>query len=306
MNLNQLRYFVSVASTKSFTKAADIHFMTQTAVTQQIKALENSVGFELFDRRKRPVELTPAGKVFYQEAKGILSRMDLAIAKAQDAMTGTTGTIRIGYEKGYERSNLSDKLRKFHRRYPAILFTCVRQDTDTLAKSILNDELDIILGWDSMNLRANEEICWKLEYRSGLSVALYDNHPYATATSLKREDLKDETILYMSPASEGNSHLDVHFMQLYEKAGYIPNILLKSSDVESVLLMVASEEGVSILPSYSAEKLSEADNLVFVPLEGEEEYEDIFMFWKKDNGNAAVTCFIDFMTQLDEENNNSM
>lgn len=298
MHLNQLRYFVSAASSRSFTKAAELHFLTQTAITQQIKALEESIGLELFDRRKRPIELTPAGEVFFREAKAILSRVDMAVTRAQEASTGTTGTIRIGYEKGYERSDLSDKLRAFHRLHPNILFTCVRQDTDSLAKSLLRDELDVVIGWDSMNLRDNPDIDWRLEYRSGLSVALYDNHPYAMRPILKREDLKGETILYMSPASQGNSFGDSHFMQMYEKAGFIPNILLKSSDIESLLMMVASEEGISVLPSYSVAKITNADNLTFVPLEGEEEYEDIFMLWKKECSNGALRLFLEFMHQL--------
>lgn len=298
MHLNQLRYFVSAASSRSFTKAAELHFLTQTAITQQIKALEESIGLELFDRRKRPIELTPAGEVFFREAKAILSRVDMAVTRAQEASTGTTGTIRIGYEKGYERSDLSDKLRAFHRLHPNILFTCVRQDTDSLATSLLRDELDVVIGWDSMNLRDNPDIDWRLEYRSGLSVALYDNHPYAMRTTLQRADLKGETILYMSPASQGNSFGDSHFMQMYEKAGFVPNILLKSSDIESLLMMVASEEGISVLPSYSVAKITNADNLTFVPLEGEEEYEDIFMLWKKECSNGALRLFLEFMHQL--------
>ena len=102
MHLNQLRYFVSVASCRSFTQAAQCHFLTQTAITQQIKALEEQLGLQLIDRRKRPVELTAAGEVFYREAKAILARVDDAVAKAQEAATGAVGMIRIGYEKGYE------------------------------------------------------------------------------------------------------------------------------------------------------------------------------------------------------------
>ena len=61
MNINQLRCFVTVASTRSFTKAAEIHFLTQTAISLQIRQLEDTLGFQLFDRRSRPIELTPAG-----------------------------------------------------------------------------------------------------------------------------------------------------------------------------------------------------------------------------------------------------
>lgn len=295
MNLNQLRYFVSVASCRSFTQAAEMHFLTQTAITQQIKALEDSIGLELINRRKRPIELTPAGKVFCQEAKAILSRVDEAISKAQEASAGTVGTIRIGYEKGYERSDLSDRLRAFHRAFPNILFTCIREDTDRLAHGLRSDELDIIFGWDSTNLRSEEDISGVLDMRSSLTAALYSGHHLASRDSLRREELREETILYMTPSSSGDSLGDAHFISLYEKAGYQPKILLKSSDIESILMMVAAEEGISILPSYSVAKLENADNLVFIPLSGEEEFEDIFMLWKTNHRNAALSCFLDFM-----------
>jgi DNA-binding transcriptional LysR family regulator len=81
-------------------------------------------------------------------------------------------------------------------------------------------------------------------------------------------------------------------MQLYQKAGYQPNILLRSNDVESILMMVAAEEGISILPAYCTDKLTNADNLVFVPLEGENETEDIMAVWRKDNTSTALAHFL--------------
>lgn len=298
MHLNQLRYFASVARYRSFTQAAEYHFLTQTAITQQIKALEDSLGFPLVNRKKRPIELTPAGAVFYQETKAILARMDEAVAKAQEASKGAEGVIRIGYEKGYERSRLSDHLREFHRAYPNILFTCIREDTDRLAGKLLSDELDVIFSWDSTNLRSNPSICSQLDLRSRLSAALYGGHPLSHRKSLRRAELREETILYMSPSGAGDSFGDVHFIQLYEKAGYQPRILLKSNDTESLLIMVAAEEGITILPSHIVDKLTNADNLVFIPLEGEEEVEEVYMFWKSSRDNAALNCFLPFMSRF--------
>ena len=99
MNRNQLRYFVAAAESRSFTKAADQFFISQTAVTQQIRLLEEMLGCPLFDRSTRPVSLTPAGKAFLTEAKAILERMDQAIDRAHGASTGLSGSLRIGYLK---------------------------------------------------------------------------------------------------------------------------------------------------------------------------------------------------------------
>ena len=114
MNRNQLRYFVAAAESRSFTKAADQFFISQTAVTQQIRLLEEMLGCPLFDRSTRPVSLTPAGKAFLTEAKAILERMDQAIDRAHGASTGLSGSLRIGYLKGYEQSGFTDFLREFH------------------------------------------------------------------------------------------------------------------------------------------------------------------------------------------------
>ena len=130
--------------------------------------------------------------------------------------------------------------------------------------------------------------------RSRLCVALYAGHPFASRKSLRREDLRDETILYMSPSGSGDSFGDAYYMQLYEKAGYKPKILIKSNDIESLLIMVAAEEGIAILPAYSVAKLTNADHLIFLPMHAADEHEDIFMLWKHKHQNAALQCFLDF------------
>ena len=144
MNLNQLRYFVSVAENGSFTKAAMNHYISQTAITQQIHALEENIGVKLLDRNSRPVSVTQAGKIFLKEAREILSRMDTALQRTREASNGLEGELHLGYTKGYEHSDLPKYLRRFHREYPNILISCYRYDTDVLAAGLINGEYDVI------------------------------------------------------------------------------------------------------------------------------------------------------------------
>lgn len=293
MNINQLRYFVAVAEQRSFTKAANQYYLSQTAVTQQVRALEETLGVQLLDRNSRPVSLTPAGSVFLTEAKAILERMNSAVSRARDASTGLVGSVRIGYTKGYERSDLSNKLRAFHRDYPNILLTCFRCDTDMLAAGLLNGEYDIIFTWDSTNIRQDSQVKLRLVERARLVVALYGSHPFARRTALRRSELKNETILFMTPSSTGASFGDDHFMQLYQQAGYLPNILLRSNDVESILMMVAAEEGISILPSFVTGKLVNAENITFVPMSGEKEQVEIIAAWRRADDNPLLSRFLE-------------
>lgn len=293
MNINQLKYFIAVAEYKSFTKAANQYYISQTAITQQIQALEERMAVTLIDRTKRPIALTPAGNVFLIEAKAIIERINTAMGRVHDASTGLVGTLRIGYTKGYERSDLSNILRDFHLDYPNILITCYRCDTDMLAAGLLNNDYDIIFTWDSTNIMEESSIEHKLIEQAPLCVAMYHSHPLARRKFLNRYELKDEPIIYMSPSGSSESYGDNHFMELYKKAGYQPDILFRSSDIESVLMMVAAEEGISILPSYITNKLTDADNLIFIPLIGQGEFEQIISVWKKDNQSPALRHFIE-------------
>ena len=145
MNINQLRYFISVANTRSFSLAAEENYITQTAMSQQIQALEETVGCKLINRSTRPISLTSAGVSFLGDAKQILARLQEATERANEAANGISGTLKIGYIKGFERSTLSDTLRDFHRTSPNVLLTCFRDTSDRLSAALQNEEYDIII-----------------------------------------------------------------------------------------------------------------------------------------------------------------
>ena len=292
MNLNQLRYFVSVAEHGNFTKAAANHYISQTAITQQIHALEEKIGARLFDRNSRPVSLTPAGRVFLKEVREILGKMDVALLRTREATTGLEGELRLGFTKGYEHSDLPKYLRLFHREYPNVLLSCYRCDTDMLATGLVNGEYDVIFTWDSTNLRQEETLELRVMERVPLRVALYAGHPLAQRKELTRRDLKQENILFMSPSGTGDSFGDAFYIRLYQQAGYQPNIILRSNDMESILMMVAAEEGISIVPEYSHPWDVGTENVVFVPLAGEGETEEILVAWRKNDDHPALRRFL--------------
>lgn len=293
MNTNQLRYFVSVAETRSFTRAAAAHFITQTAITQQIRSLEETLQVTLFDRRSRPVALTPAGNTFLVEAKAILSRINRAMERVQEASVGWSGALRIGYTKGYERSDLSTALGAFHTAFPNVLLSCYRRNTDQLAAGLLKGEYDVIFTWDSSELCKHDDVAWRLIECSPLTLAVYNSHPLARRRSVHRSELKGEPILFMTLSSNGESVGDSRFVELYEEAGYQPDILFRSGDAESILMMVAAEEGLSILPSFVTGKLVNAENITFVPLAGEKEHVEIIAAWRRTQEDPLLMRFLD-------------
>ena len=293
MTINQLRYFVAVAEHQSFTKAATQYYISQTAITQQVHALEELLGIKLIDRSTRPISLTPGGIAFLREAKVIIDRTESAIQRSREASAGLTGSLRIGYTKGYERSDLPRKLRAFRQKFPNVLITCYRADTDMLAAGLLRKEYDIIFTWDSTNIRQEESLHIQLAETVPLYVALYSSHPLARRPHLSRHDLRGERLLFMSPSSDGSSFGDTHYEQMYQLAGYDPDILLRSNDYESILMMIAAEEAICIVPQYCIGHLQSLENVIFCPLHGEGETEEVLAVWQKKNQNPALQHFVE-------------
>ena len=166
-----------------------------------------------------------------------------------------------------------------------------------LATSLINREFDIIFTWDSTNIRQESSLHIRLLEKIPLYVAMYNNHPFVRKETLSREDLKGESILFMSPSSTGDSFGDAHYVELYQKAGFQPNILMRTSDYESILMMIAAEEGICIVPEYCVGKLRSVDNITFRPLSGKEETEEILAVWHEGNKSPALRHFLDFMEQ---------
>lgn len=292
MNQTQLKVFCAAAENRSFTKTAEQLFISQAAVTQHIQALESAIGCVLFDRRTRPLQLTQAGKTFYADAKSLLRQMESAVTRTKDAAAGGSGSLHIGFLKGYERSDLSVISRKFRRAHPNTFLTFDRNSSDQLAAGLMQGTYDIIFTWDSTNLRQNPEVSWVQTDKIRLVVAMYASHPLSGRIQLSRAELRGENILYVSPSDDFESYGDAVFIRLYQESGFVPNILYRSSDLETILTMVAAEEGISILPEYFTSKLVGADNLVFVPLLGEKEHEEIDAIWRKDNQNPLLPAWI--------------
>ena len=231
--------------------------------------------------------------MFLAEARNILKHMDTAVWRTREASTGLVGNLRVGFTKGYEQSNLPRRLRDFHREYPNILIACYRDDTDALAAGLMNMEYDIIFAWDSTDIRQEDHLQIRLVEKVPLFVAMYTGHPLARRPSLSRKELKGETILFMSPSRSGDSFGDAYYVQLYQKAGYQPNILLRTSDYESILMMIAAEQAICIVPEYCIGKLRSVENVVFCPLRGKEETEEILAAWHEKNLSPALRHFVE-------------
>ena len=293
MQIRQLEYFVAVSEYLSFTKAAKQFYISQTAVTLQIKALEEELNVKLFERTNRKVELTPAGRTFLTDAQAILRRTRDAVTRARKADTGMTGHLNIGFVKGFEKTSISDMLAEFHINYPNISLSLCRENVAELYDGIFFGDIDIIFNilysFDDMDDMKNMEYILLKEYP--LLAVMPVSHPLAHRTSIKREDLKGYPLVDIKK-SENRYGESKTILNAFAGAGFMPDIQYVSDDIETSILAVAAGLGYALLPSYITDNITIREKVTAVPIEGEEKQLPVIAAWNRENDNPARIKFL--------------
>lgn len=295
MNINQLEYFVCAAKHLNFTKAAKECFISQTAMTQQMQALEKTLGVKLFVRDKHHIELTAAGNVYLKEAKVILKRSDEAMRLARMASKGIDGELTVGFISGFGQSDCYDILRGFHEAFPSIKIKFLRSTMSDLMEYIQKRECDIALAvqphqrnYESMNSRYIKSY--------PLFVAMSRNNPLAIKKNIECKDLKNEEFIIMQPAARSRDEME-EMLWVYQRGGFLPRVVAVEREPETIMLMVSLEMGVSLLPEYIIRPYMKREELAIIPVmksDGLAETLNFEIIWGKDNSNPSVEKFLEW------------
>ena len=264
MNTKQIEYFLAVAEELNFTRAAEKLYISQTAVTQQIQALEDLIGVKLLTRTKKKVELTPAGRIFQVEGRHILEHIDDAFAHARSVAEGTEGSMEVGFAN-YAGIVLGNLLQIFSDRYPSIQLHFKTYNPSVLLDRLRAGELDLI--FTPVFDPSVYESCFVHEVaKISLMVILPVKHPLSGKSYLKKEDLLQENlILACTPDSKIGE--DRMILDSFRQAGYRPKVVDMIEDVETVLMMINVNKGISILPSYIQIPPSDHRRILAIPYE---------------------------------------
>lgn len=295
MNLNQLEYFVSAAENLNFTKAARECFISQTAITQQMQSLEKTLGVSLFTRDKHHIELTAAGQVYLKEAKVILRRSDEAMRLARMASQGTDGEMTIGFISGFGQSDCYEMLRGFHDVFPNIKLKFVRNTMSGLMELIQRNECDLVFSVQP-HLRDDADVNRLYIKSYPLFVAMSNNHPLAQKPELACKELEHESFIIMQPAARSRDEME-EMLWVYERGGFLPQVVAVETEPETILLMVALEMGISLLPEYIVRPYSKNEELAIIPVmkdDGTAETLNFEMVWSKDNANPSVEKLLEW------------
>lgn len=160
MNTQQLKNFVTAAERRSITRAAEELLVAQPALSQQIKAIEESVGAKLFIRKPRSVELTEAGKVFYDMAKRVLRIEENMATELANIAAGNSGVLKLGMTPAYPDTLLSGLLFRYREAYPNVDYDIYEKNSDELLTELESGDIELAAIHSAQSLPPDfQELC---------------------------------------------------------------------------------------------------------------------------------------------------
>jgi DNA-binding transcriptional LysR family regulator len=246
VNIKRLEYFVKLADTLNFTKAASECFIVQTAMSRQISALEDELGVILFKRDTRSVELTNVGKEFYWHALKLIADYEHAIERVSLVSKNVNSSLRIGIGP-YEQALLQPILKEFLKKNPEVLLYIEQHNYETLARHFQEGRYDLMVCINHCAARARD--CEKkVIYNGPWGVILSINNPLASKEELVDTDLKGLTLINMSEYNIEEYKQDMTQRFSTSKFMYVNSISGK-------LLMVGVNIGFAWIPEFISQQL---------------------------------------------------
>ena len=243
IELRHLRYFTAVAEELHFGRAAQRLHIAQPPLSQQIRKLEEMLGYPLFDRTSRSVALTAAGAVFFERAQSTLRNLQRDVDEARSVGRGEVGSLHIGFVGSAMLTGLPTIFRRYREAYPNVRLQLHESFTSKVVEGLQNGTLDAGLLRDS---DPTEGLVAKPIFAERFIAVLPAAHPRAQQRTLSAAALRDEPFVYY-PRSAGHRAFEKPFT-LCEEHGFRPHIVQEASHWLTILRLIGAGFGVSIAP----------------------------------------------------------
>jgi len=288
MNLQQLRYVVALAETQSFTKAAESAFVVQSALSQQIRKLEDELGVQLFERTTRSVWLTPAGEALMPAVHQVLAGVD-KIAVDAAALSGTIGgRLTVGMmEVPSDSLDVAALMALFHARYPDVSVTLRSGGSDLLIDAIRDRKLDVAIVGSNVS-GAGGRLTHTELFSEPLVAVLPAAHPLAAKSSLALAQLADLPFIDFPPGYGLRHETDRGF------TGVARRVAFEVTRVDEVIQFVRKALGVALLPESVATSRAGGDaSLALRPVVGANLHRQVNLIAPKSTvRSAACEAFV--------------
>lgn len=290
MELHQLRYFVAVAQTGSFSRAAEECLVSQPSLSQQIQKLERQLGQRLFDRMGKRTVLTAAGTVLLEQAQAILAAVDSAERQMKEFDRQIAGRLAVGAIPTVAPYILPRVLRRFVRKFPQVELMLHEDLTAHLVAGVLKGELDLALL--ALPL-PDRRLAWRSLMTDPLLVALPNDHALAKQHSISIDELRGERFIVLD-----EMHcLGEQILAFCRNEG-IHRIVCRSAQIATVQMMIALGQGISLLPKL-AEQVDRERRIAYRPFSSGGLQRTIVVAWHPARYRSAPAA--NFLTMLNDE-----
>jgi DNA-binding transcriptional LysR family regulator len=295
LNLNQFRVFYYAAKNLSFTAAAGELYITQPAVTTQIKSFEEFCSLKLFKKKGRRIYLTDEGKSLYAYAAKIFKYEKEIEHVIDDMRELKRGILSLGTTKAYARYFMPLMITTFHKNYPNIKIQLNEGSSLDMIHSLLDFKIEVAV---IARAEENPGVNFLPFSREEMTVILSRNHPLVKKKAVTFSDLAAVPFIMREKGSGTRKLVE----ELFEAEHCTPDILMETSNTEFIKQLVQRGEGVSFVVKEAVAVELKEKKLASVPLKGPKVYLDVSIAYLKDQMlSPPARAFVDTLIGLKSE-----
>ena len=289
MELRHLRYFVALAESLNFTRAAERVHVTQSTLSHQIRQLEEEVGKSMFDRIGRKVVMTEAGEAFLVYASRALREIDIGLGALRDADRQMTGTVRVGATHTFSLGFIPACAAAFMRRHPTVRMELRELAADTICDQLLAGELDLGIAYSP---GSRTELRFEALYEEEMVLVVGHAHPYAQRKRVRMIELHAQKMALLPAQFATRSMLE----ECFRISGARPLVVAEIDSVAPMLGLVAESDIAAIVARDVVDKHS---GLCCIALESPMPVRTPGILWRRDSVHSLpVQSFSAILRQL--------
>ncbi|SNS85837.1 LysR family transcriptional regulator, regulator for metE and metH [Ekhidna lutea] len=259
MEIRHLKLIREVAETKSLTKAKDALFLSQSALSHQLKEIENQLGTQLFHRVNKQLILTNAGKMVLESAQKVLNELEQTELSIKRYVSGTSGTLRIATQCYTCYHWLPALMTDFKKEFPNVDIEIFHNNDAQMEDQILDGTIDLAVIYEHSE---RAKIAYHELFRDELFALVPTGHPWTKKKYVEAKDFEDQNVIIHSLPLESVSL----FSQVLTPEGVKPRQVMQVQVTEAVVELVKAGMGVNVMAKWIVEPYLKDNRLALVPV----------------------------------------